>query len=110
MIRKKFHATLSLVQGLGADQTSITRDDNSTDKNNYRFSSKQNLRIALGYDEGRLFFGTMGMFDFYYFDNKKQSTFDYSYGKFRLFVGYRFSIEKQQRKLLQKLNLIDYRL
>ncbi len=109
VIKKKVYATLSLVQGIGIDQTSITRENGTQYTSEYRLSSKQNLRIALGYDSGKLFFGTMGMFDFYYFDNKERATFNYSYGKFRVFLGYRFSLEKQQRKLFQKLNLIDYR-
>ncbi len=110
VIRKKIHATLSLVQGLGTDRTMTIKEDDSKHVGNFRLSSKQNLRLALGYDNEKFFFGTMGIYDFYYFDDKNGSTFNYSYGKFRVFVGYRFSIDKQQRRFLQKLNLIDYRL
>ncbi|PBQ30327.1 hypothetical protein CNR22_00640 [Sphingobacteriaceae bacterium] len=110
VLRQKIHMTLSLVQGLGHDNTNITREDGSKYELAARFSSKQNLRIALGYDSGRFFYGTMGLFDFYYFDAKKGSTFNYSSGKFRIFVGYRFSVEKQEKRFLRKLNLIDYRL
>ena len=110
VIRKKLHATISLVQGLGVDVTGATREDDSKIESKSKFSSKQNLRIALGYDSGNFFYGMMGMFDFYYFDNKERSTFNYSYGKFRLFVGYRFNMEGKKKKLFRKLNLIDYRL
>ncbi len=110
IIKKKFHATLSLVQGLGTAKTSTTAENNSRYEGNFRLSTKQNLRIALGYDNEKFFWGTMGMFDFYHFDDKSRTTFNYSYGKFRVFAGYRFSVEKQQRNFLRKLNLIDYRL
>lgn len=110
VIRKKLHATFSLVQGLGVDVTGATREDDSKIESKSKLSSKQNLRIALGYDSGNYFYGIMGMFDFYYFDNKERSTFNYSYGKFRLFMGYRFNVAGKKRKIFRKLNLIDYRL
>jgi len=110
LVLRKVHMTLSLVQGLGHDNTTITREDGSKYELPLRFSSKQNLRTAVGYDSGKFFYGIMGLFDFYYFDAKQGSTFNYSSGKFRLFAGYRFSVEKGEKKLLRKLNLIDYRL
>ena len=110
VIKKKLRITLSLVQGIGTNKTTIMREDASKEESDFKFSSKQNLRMALGYDNGVFFYGVMGMYDFYNFDDKTKSTLDYSYGKFRTFVGYRFSSEKRERKLLRKLNLIDYRL
>ncbi|WP_317897870.1 DUF4421 family protein [Aurantibacillus circumpalustris] len=110
VIRRKFHATISLVQGLGVDLTSGTKEDDSKVESKSNLSSKQNLRIALGYDRGNFFYGIMGMFDFYYFDNKERATFNYSYGKFRLFAGYRFNMTGKKKKVFRKLNLIDYRL
>lgn len=110
VINKKVHATISLVQGLGVDITGGTREDDSEIPSKSKFSSKQNLRIALGYDYRHFFYGMMGMFDFYYFDNKDRSSFDYSYGKFRLYMGYRFNMAGKKKKIFRKLNLIDYRL
>lgn len=110
VIKKRIHATLSLVQGIGTDKTNVTMKDDSKREGTYRFASKQNLRIALGYDSGKFFAGTMGLFDFYYFDDTDRSIFNYAYGKFRIFAGYRFSVENRQKRFLQKLNLIDYRL
>lgn len=109
VIKKKFLATLSLVQGLGTDKTVTVREDGSRHGDDFRFASKQNLRFALRYDTGKFFAGTMATIDSYSFDNKDRSTFNYAYGKVRVFLGYRFAIAKQERRLLQKLNLIDYR-
>ena len=55
---------------------------------------KTSLRLALRYDTGKMFFGTMAMYDYYYFDNKNNSTFNFSNGKLRVFVGYRFNFKK----------------
>lgn len=110
IMKKNYYATLSYVQGLGISKTATTRINNSKYQGGFRFSSKQNVRVAVGYNSANFFCGTMGIFDFYYFDDKTRSDFNYTSGKFRIFAGYRFSIDKQERKFLRRLNLIDYRI
>lgn len=110
LVIKKFYATLSLVQGIGIDKTNTITQKDVHYSGKQTLSSKQNLRMGIGYNSGTLFFGSMAMFDFYYFDNSKRTAIDYSYGKIRVFAGYRFNIERQQRKFFTKLNLMDYRL
>lgn len=110
IIRKKFYATLSFVQGVGMSKTNAVKEDNSKHEDNFRFASKQNLKMAFGYNNEKFFLGTLGIFDFYNAGDKNRSNFSYSNGKFRVFAGYRFSIENQERKFLRRLNLIDYRL
>lgn len=110
VIKKKLYATFSLVQGIGIDRTVYQLANGIALVRKANFATKQNLRFAIGYDNSRFFYGVMGMFDFYYTDSKQYSNFDYSLGKARIFVGYRFSFEKIQNKVLKKINLIDYRL
>lgn len=105
---KKFYVTTSLVDGIGGEQVVYKRDDNSTYHKFAVGSEKLNVRLGLGYDFGRYFIGTMGMFDYFFSRGKLNPTFDYSFGKFMLYAGYRFSILKKERKLLHELKLIDY--
>ncbi len=110
VLKKRVYATVSLVQGLGMDKSTFVYADGTTSDRKVHFASKQQIRVALGFDNGRFFAGTMGMFDFYYFNSESDATIDYAMGKGRLYVGYRFPFEKIQNKTLRKLNLIDYRL
>lgn len=108
---KKCYTTLSLVHGLGYEQTTYTRDDNSIYKSENAISSKLNVRMATGYSTGKFYTGAMVMADYFLFSTDKADTkFNYAIGKLRVFAGYRFTYEKAERKLLRKLNLIDYRL
>jgi hypothetical protein len=105
---KKCYATASLVQGIGGEQVVYNREDNSTFHQLIGGTDKLNVRLALGYDNGKYFVGTMGMFDYFFYRGKLNPTFDYSFGKFMIYIGYRFSVLKQEKKLLRQLNLIDY--
>jgi hypothetical protein len=105
---KKCYTTVSLVQGLGAKQVSYQRVDSTSYNQLVPGTGKLHVRFGLGYDQGRYFVGTMGMFDYYLFGDRSASTLSYSQGKFMVYVGYRFSILKAERKLLRKLKLIDY--
>jgi len=108
---KKCYMTFSVIPGLGYEQTTYTREDNSTYKSETALSSKVNVRLATGYNTGNFYTGAMVMTDYFLFSSKTLDTkFNYAIGKLRVFVGYRFSYEKAERKLLRKLNLIDYRL
>jgi hypothetical protein len=105
---KKCFATASLTQGFGGQQIGFKRDDNSTFSQLVGGAGKLNARLALRYDTGRYFIGTMAIFDYYLFEGKTNSRLDYSFGKFMLFTGYRFSVLKSEQKLLRHLKLIDY--
>ena len=105
---KKCYATLSVVQGIGGEQVSYQRDDNSYFHQLVFGAGKLDLRFALGYDKGRYFAGAMAMLDYYLFNGETNSTFNYSFGKVMIYTGYRFSYIKAERKVLKKLKLIDY--
>jgi hypothetical protein len=105
---KKCYATTGFTQGFGIERSSYTRNDNTSYQQVSAGAGKLNLRLALRYDNGRSFIGTMGMFDYYLFRGKANSTFDHSYGKLMIYAGYRFSVIKEEKKLLKKLKLIDY--
>ena len=105
---KKCYATASVVQGIGAEQLIYIHDDNSVTNQLTGDAGKLNVRLAMGYDCGRYFIGAMGMFDYYLLSGKSNSAFEYSFGKAMIYIGYRFSILKTERKILHRLKLIDY--
>lgn len=105
---KKCYLTASLVQGIGGKHIAYVRDDASKFNQLLGGAGKLHIRAGLGYDQGRYFIGAMGITDYYLLGRKSESSFDYSYGKFMVFVGYRFSVLKAERKLLRRLKLIDY--
>lgn len=105
---KKCYATASAVQGFGAQQLVYIHDNNSVKNQLVGGAGKLNIRFALGYDNGRYFIGGMGMTDYYLIRNKSNSTLDYSFGKLMIYIGYRFSILKAERKILHHFKLIDY--
>lgn len=105
---KKCYATASFVQGIGAEYVSYNRDDHTSFQQLNGGAGKLHVRLALGYNQGRYFIGTLGMFDYFLFTGRSNSTFDYSFGKFMLYVGYRFSVLKGEQKMLRRLKLIDY--
>jgi len=105
---KKAYATASFVNGIGGEQVVYIRDDNSPYHNLVIGTEKLHVRLALGYDSGRYFIGAMGMFDYIYSRGKLNPTFDYSFGKFMVYIGYRFSVLKTERKILHRLKLVDY--
>jgi hypothetical protein len=108
VIKKRIYATVSVTQGVGAEQSFYTRNNNSDYDQLSAGAGKFNGTISLRYDNGRYFIGTMGTMDYFLFRGKANSTFDYSFGKAMVYLGYRFSVLKPEKKLLKKLKLIDY--
>jgi hypothetical protein len=107
---KRFYTTISLVQGLGLEQTLYNNDKSESYSSPLKAAAKINCRYALGYNLGRFYIGTMGILDYFIFASKTNTTFNFNMGKLSAFVGYRFYFVKTERKILRKLNLIDYRL
>ena len=105
---KKFYATASLVQGIGGTQIVYVLEDNTKYNKLSGGAGKLNVRLALGYDKGKYFIGTMSMFDYYLFRGNENSTLDYNFGKFMIYVGYRFSTIKAEKKILKHFKLINY--
>lgn len=107
---KRFYTTISLVQGIGLEQTIYKNDNESSFSSPLRGAGKINCRYALGYNLGRFYMGTMGILDYFLFTSKSNTTFNFSTGKICAFIGYRFQFVKTEQKILRELNLIDYRL
>lgn len=105
---KKYYATASLVQGFGGEQMGYIRENNSSYQKLVGGAGKLHMRLALRYDNEKYFIGSMVITDYVLLSGKSSSTFDYSYGKFLVYIGYRFSILKAERKLLRNLKIIDY--
>ncbi len=107
---KRFYTTISLVQGLGLEQTLYNSDRSESYSSPLKLAAKINCRYALGYNYGRFYIGTMGILDYFIFASKTNTTFNFNMGKVSAFVGYRFYFVRTEKKILRKLNLIDYRI
>jgi len=105
---KRFYTTISLVQGLGLEQTLYNSESGKSFSSPLRGAAKINCRFALGYNLGRFYIGTMGIVDYFYFGSKTNTTFNFNMGKLCAFVGYRFYFLKAEKKILRKLSLIDW--
>lgn len=108
VIGKKFYITFSAIPGFGLTRNNYQRSNTTSHKGPISGNYKVNLRTAIGYDNGKFFCGTMAMTDYFYYSSETNTTFDYSYGKARIYVGYRFDVRKAEKKLLTKLGLIDW--
>ncbi|MCW3086141.1 MAG: hypothetical protein JWP12_3507 [Bacteroidetes bacterium] len=107
-VKNKFYITTSIVPGIGLEQEHYERSDSSTYRSPFNPSGKLSLRLGFGYDHGNYFIGTNGMYDYFWAFDKSNATFNYSTGKFRVFIGYRFNFLKAEKRILRKLSLIDY--
>jgi len=94
VITKGLYATASFVQGFGLNKTNYIRENETHYSGSINGALKTNVRLAFGYDSGKFFMGGMAIYDFYYFESKSNSTFNFSNGKVQLFVGYRFNLKK----------------
>ncbi|HSH67594.1 MAG TPA: DUF4421 family protein, partial [Bacteroidia bacterium] len=107
---KRFYTTISLVQGLGLEQTLYKNTEALSYSSPLKGAAKINCRYAFGYNLGRFYIGTMGILDYLFFTSKSNTTFNFNTGKITAFIGYRFYFVKKERQILRALNLIDYRL
>lgn len=108
VIKKKFYVTASMVQGIGVNKLYTLSETGYNTNYKLKFSTKLNLRVAAGYDNGRFFGGTMAIYDNFSYAAASEMSFEYGIGKFRVFVGYRFDFVNSERKFMRKLKLIDW--
>lgn len=97
VITKGLYATASFVQGFGLNKISYDRENETNYSGNISGALKTNVRLAFGYDSGKFFIGGMAIYDFYYFQSKSNSIFNFSNGKAQLFLGYRVSFKKRNK-------------
>jgi hypothetical protein len=104
----KIYITPSVAPGIGFEQTTYENDKKESYRSPFNPAAKVNLRLGLGYDTGRFFIGALGVYDYFYNFNGTHQTFNYSTGKALAYIGYRFKYLKTEKKILRKLQLIDY--
>lgn len=108
VIRKKAYIMVALVNGIGLSKLNYIDEKNRNYNDNYKFSDKVSLRLGTGYDNGHFFTGLMLLSESLDYSVYEKVSFDYGYTNFKLFVGYRFNIQKQEHWLLKKLGLIEW--
>ncbi len=82
----RWFTTLSLLVGFDGKKELYTFEDNIVHKDTINLSTKIQLRLGLGYNSNRVYFGLNFVGDEYVFSKSTQE-----YGTIRLYLGYRFS-------------------
>jgi hypothetical protein len=108
VIKKKSYVTLSLVNGMGAGRLHSLNVMGERKNSSVTLSVKTSFRIAAGFDDGKFFGGGMGIFDVFAYSTYSDISLDHGLGKFRVFLGYRFNVLKEERRLLKKLKIIEW--
>ena len=108
VFHKRYSATASIAQGAGGKHVFYNREDNSNYNKLMGGAGKLHLRLGMRYDNGRSFIGAMAIYDRFLFTGQSGSALDYSFGKYTLYCGYRFSILKKEKKILRRLKLTGY--
>ncbi len=82
----KWFTTLSLLVGFNGKKELFTLEDDIVQRDTINLSSKIELRLGLGYNSNRVYFGINFVGDSFGFSKTRQE-----YGTIRLYLGYRFS-------------------
>jgi len=107
-VYKKLILSAALNMGLGGQVTSYTFQEGSSHILPLNGSLNLNAKIAIRYDNLRFFSGLMATYDNNYSFNPGLFNTENYIGKIVFFVGYRFNIKKNGRKVLKAMGLIDY--
>jgi len=82
----RWFTTLSLLIGFNGKKELFTLEDNVVKRDTINLSTKLELRLGLGYNANRVYFGINFVGDSYIYSKSTQE-----YGTVRLYLGYRFS-------------------
>jgi len=82
----RWFTTLSLLIGFNGKKELFTLEDNVVKRDTINLSTKLELRLGLGYNANRVYFGINFVGDSFIYSKSTQE-----YGTIRLYLGYRFS-------------------
>jgi hypothetical protein len=107
-VHKKILFSTAVNVGLGGQKTNYTTIDNNGHSLPLSLSIHVNAKAALRYDNIKFFTGVLATYDTNYSPITKNFNTDSYISRVVLFVGYRFNIKRNGRKLLKAMGLIDY--
>ncbi len=93
VIKEKIYINGTLLIGLALHASEALNQFGNDLGSVVRPTTKTHIRLALGYNNEKCYYGISFVMDSFLVQNKGQSEFTHNYGKFRIFYGRRFSIE-----------------
>ena len=104
----KFTYSIMAIGGIGLQKTSYTNKHYTTTNLPLSFATQLNIKSALRYDTKLFFVGVMATYDRNYSYNNTVFNNDKLIGRVVGFVGYRFKVKTQMKKILTAMKLINY--
>lgn len=109
LVWKKIIYCTSLNLGIGAQKTNYTTLDGQGHSLSLNLSGHLNAKAALRFDNLRFFTGIMASYDNNFTFNPEHFRTEAYIAKVVAFVGYRFNIRQNGRKVLKAMRLVDYK-
>ncbi len=92
IVKEYIYVNMALMLGLNLQAVSMRDFSENTTDSDAQISSNVLLRMGVGCNKPRYFYGLSLSTDSYLIKNPNDTQFSYSYGKFRIFYGRRFTI------------------
>lgn len=108
VIYKKFSYSIAVNLGVGAQKTYYRTIEGSDESFKLNLATNMNTKNALRYDNMRFFVGVLATYDNNFAFNEVMFNNTKYIARVVGFVGYRFNIEKNGRKVLKAFGLVDY--
>lgn len=108
VIYKKFSYSIAVNLGLGAQKTYYRTIDGHDESFKLNLATNMNAKNALRYDNMRFFVGVLATYDNNFAFNEVMFNNTKYIARVVGFVGYRFNIKKNGRKVLKAFGLVDY--
>lgn len=92
VFNRHFYTNIALMTGLSAQAIVVSYDNSLDVDKKTEVSLKWHGRLAFGYQNEKNFTGFTFVFDSFNMNTPSSSKFNYTYGKFRIYYGRRFSV------------------
>ena len=107
-VYKKIIFSIALNVGIGGQKTYYRTMEGSDESLKLNLTSSLNAKNAIRYDNLRFFIGVLTSYDNNFAFNSKVFNNEKYIARVVGFVGYRFNIRQNGRKLLRGMGLVDY--
>ena len=96
LLGEYFYFSGAVMFGLNLQAVSRTNLDDENIGGPIKISTNAQVRLAIGCNKPKAFYGFSAVIDSYNIKNTEDSAFEYNYGKIRFFYGRRFDVTSKQ--------------
>lgn len=107
-VYKKIILSSAINIGLGGQKTNYTTLDKIGHSLGLRLASHINAKAAIRYDNLKFFTGLLATYDSNFAFKPQEFNVESYVSRIVFFVGYRFNIKRNGRKILKAMRLVDY--